>query len=157
MRALRPGMLALLVGYCALLVLALLSPTATLQSGVVWDLSAYLLAHGAPAAWTTYGRLEMLLNVAIVAPVTFLASGVTRALSWRDWTAFAFVGSAAVELVQGAFFPERQASFSDVVANTGGALCGAVLFSVLVGWWLDRSGRRRRGEAQRTVGQTGEH
>jgi VanZ family protein len=39
---------------------------------------------------------------------------------------YAFVGSCAVELLQGLYLPPRSAQFVDVVANTLGGLVGAV-------------------------------
>jgi VanZ family protein len=52
---------------------------------------------------------------------------VRPSYSWRDWTAFGFCLACLVELLQGLLLPGRHASFSDVVANTLGALLGALL------------------------------
>jgi len=68
------------------------------------------------------------MNAVIIAPVSFLGSMVHPAFGWRDWTAYGFAGSATVEAVQLLLLPERNASFSDVVANTLGALLGGVVF-----------------------------
>jgi VanZ family protein len=72
------------------------------------------------------------MNAAIVAPLTFLASLSWPLWSWRDWTAVGFLGAVAVELTQGLLLPDRQAAFSDIVANTAGALVGAVVGALVV-------------------------
>ena len=113
--------------YSVLLALALFSPTSHLQYGAVIQLSSLLGSHGIPEKFVTYPRLEVLMNAAIVAPLTFLASLSWPAWSWRDWTAAGFLGAVAVELTQGLLLPDRQAAFSDIVANTAGALAGALL------------------------------
>jgi VanZ family protein len=51
--------------------------------------------------------------------------------SWRDWTALAFLGAVCVEVTQAVLLSGRQATFSDVVANTAGALVGAVLIQMV--------------------------
>jgi glycopeptide antibiotics resistance protein len=123
-RLTRPA-LVLLVVYSALLLIAVLSPSSHDQSHAVFWLGYRLQDLGMRAA--TFTRLEVVMNAVIVAPVTFLASFVWPRHSWRDWAAFGFLVSLAVEAAQALLLPDRQASFSDVVANTAGALLGAVL------------------------------
>lgn len=53
------------------------------------------------------------------------------ALSWQDWTALGFVVAVGVDLTKGLVLPDRHTAFSDVVANTAGALIGASLIVVL--------------------------
>lgn len=121
----------LLVVYAVLLAVALFSPTSDRQSGAVVWLGDVLDAVGAPARLVSFNRLEVLMNAAIVAPLTFLAAVVWPRLDWRDWTALGFVAALGVELVQGLVLPGRQAAFSDVVANTAGALAGALLIALI--------------------------
>ncbi len=45
--------------------------------------------------------------------------------------------SGTVEMVQAVLLPARSATFKDVVANTSGALVGAVAFTLAV-WAYDR-------------------
>jgi glycopeptide antibiotics resistance protein len=71
------------------------------------------------------------MNALIIAPATFLATFVRPQYSWRDWTAFAFCLACLVELAQGLLLPGRYPQFSDVVANTLGALLGALVGAVL--------------------------
>ncbi len=117
----------LLAVYAVLLAVAVFSPSNHDQSQMVLWLGRVLHDWGVPVKWTTFGRLEVAMNAAIVAPLTFLAVAVKPSWSWRDWTALGFVVSCAVELVQLVLLSGRQASFSDVVANTLGAFVGAVL------------------------------
>ena len=71
------------------------------------------------------------MNALIVAPVSLMGGLVWSRLRWQDWVAYGFLGAMLVELLQGALLPDRQASFSDIVANATGALLGAVLARVL--------------------------
>ena len=137
-RRTRPA-LVLLVGYSALLLVAVLSPSSHDQSHAVLWLGYRLQDLGVRAA--TFPRLEVVMNAVIVAPVAFLATSVWPRHGWRDWTAFGFLASLSVEAVQGLLLPDRQASFSDVVANTAGALVGALLAR---SGDVARAGERRR-------------
>ena len=119
----------LLALYSIFLAVALFSPTSSAQSAAVLWLQGHLGLL--PAGWGTYERLEVLMNAAIVAPVPVLGGLVWPSLSWRDWTALAFLAAVCVETVQALLLPGRQATFSDVVANTAGALAGAVLIAVI--------------------------
>ena len=115
----------------------------SVASGVVDAVEAWLQGVGAPAWVIASDRVEFALNVAMFVPVVFLASLVLPRQRWANWVVYGFVASCLVELVQGLYLPPRSAQFSDVVANTLGALIGAVLAGVL--WWL----LRRRVGARR--------
>jgi glycopeptide antibiotics resistance protein len=140
-RLTRPAFVLLLV-YSALLLLAVLSPSSHDQSHAVFWLGYRLQDIGMRAA--TFTRLEVVMNAVIVAPVTFLASVVWTRHSWRDWTAYGFLASLAVETVQGLLLPDRQASFSDVVANTAGAMLGALLARFVMRRWASPADRGSR-------------
>jgi len=119
----------LLALYLVLLAVALFSPGSEQQSNAVLWLEGVLRHLGAPRGLTRYDRVEVVMNAVIVAPATFLASMVVPRFGWRDWTCFGFVAALTVETAQGLLLPGRQAAFSDVVANTAGALIGAALFA----------------------------
>jgi glycopeptide antibiotics resistance protein len=121
-----------MVGYCALLLVVLLGPVSVPSDGVGWigDVAARL---GAPDRLLVPSRVEFIVNVAVIAPAAALGSVVWPRTTWRDWTAYGFVFSASIELTQGLLLPTRSARFDDVVANTLGALTGAV-FVMLVRW-----------------------
>ena len=84
----------------------------------------------------------------MIAPVTFLGLMAFPRSRWQEWTAYGFVASSCVELAQEFLLPHRQASTTDVVANTLGALVGAVLATLLLrGLGGRRSGRSdQRGD-----------
>jgi VanZ family protein len=117
----------LLAAYSVLLVLALFSPSSEQQSGAVVWLGGVLHGWGLPVGLTAFNRLEVVMNAAIVAPASFLAGLAFPRFNWRDWTCIGFIASLGVEAVQGFLLPGRVPSFSDVVANTAGALVGAVV------------------------------
>lgn len=80
----------------------------------------------------TFSRAEALADVLMVVPLTFFGAFVQPRWRWQEWTTYAFVGSSATEILQGVLLPQRQAAFSDIVANTSGALVGALLGAVVV-------------------------
>jgi glycopeptide antibiotics resistance protein len=116
--------------YSVLLALALFFPNSDHQASAVARLSDLLVWLGAPSRFVTFNRLEVVMNAVIVAPVTLLASLVWPRWSWRDWTTGGFLVALMVEGAQGLLLPGRQAAFSDVVANTAGALGGALLVAL---------------------------
>jgi glycopeptide antibiotics resistance protein len=122
-----------LAAYLVFLGWAFFAPTSNTQSGLVVDLVELLRRVGLPHGLVTYARMEFAMNAAIVIPAVAAAAFLLRRPSWRDWTAWAFVASGLVELVQGLFLPHRQAAFSDVVSNTLGATLGAWLALALGG------------------------
>ncbi len=91
------------------------------------DLVRALRFAGLDESWATFSRAEVFTNVVIIAPFGLLGSLVFTRLRWQDWAAYAFIGATGVEMVQGLVLPDRQASFSDIVANTAGAVLGALL------------------------------
>jgi glycopeptide antibiotics resistance protein len=135
---------SVLAVYLVLLAVALLAPTNTDQSSMVHWLITRLIHVGASSDAVSFSRMEFVMNVAIIAPATFLGSLVWPRWTWRDWTAAGFVAAALVELTQALLLPRRDGSFSDIVANTLGALLGAVV-ALAVTWLLRRF--RGRGPA----------
>jgi VanZ family protein len=123
----------LLAVYSVLLAIALFSPSSEHQSSAVAHLGSLLTSLGVPSRLVTYPRLEVVMNAAIIAPVTFLGSLSFPSWSWRDWTAAGFLVAVVVELAQGLLLPGREATFSDIVANTMGAFAGALVGAFVVG------------------------
>jgi glycopeptide antibiotics resistance protein len=132
----------LLAVYAVLLAVALLSPTSTVQSNLVFDTVNFLGRLGVPPTLGSYPHMEVVMNALIVAPVSFLGCLAFPRSRWQDWTAYAFLGATAVELVQGLLLPHRQASLSDIVANTAGGALGALL--IAYGRWVIGTSRRQR-------------
>jgi glycopeptide antibiotics resistance protein len=97
---------------------------------------AWLQNLGAPA-WVNYDFADFVANVGFFVPIGLVAALL---LPWRAWWLAMPLGAAlsgALELGQALFLPERYASWSDVLANTIGAVLGA-----LVGAALRSSNRR---------------
>jgi glycopeptide antibiotics resistance protein len=127
----------LLAAYLVFLAFVLLNPSGDVPSSSVSWLSGVASRIGLPASLAEPSRIEFIANVLILMPLSFLGSALLPRLTWRDWTAYAFVLSGTVETVQALLFPARSATFKDVVANTSGALLGAVAFTLAV-WAYDR-------------------
>jgi hypothetical protein len=126
----RRALVTALVVYSALLAVALLAPSSGHQSSLaahVRDLGTWV---GFSPELATQARAEFLCNALILAPVPALGSLVWLRTGWRDWVAGVFVVAGCIEVVQGLFLPQRTASYEDVVANTLGALGGAVAGAV---------------------------
>lgn len=129
----RHHLLAAVLGiYLVLLLVALLAPTSDQQSSLVYWLGRVLDDLGVPGWLTSYTRLEVVMNAVIIAPVTLLASVLRPSYGWREWTAYGFVASLSVETVQLVLLPSRNASFGDVVANTAGAMLGALVARLVI-------------------------
>lgn len=117
----------LLAAYVVLLAVVLLQPVPTIATGVVGGLDQALVNLGLPAALTEPGRVELVVNAAMFAPVSLLATLVWPRHPWANWVVYGFLGSAGVEVVQALLLSARSAQHVDVVANTLGALTGALL------------------------------
>lgn len=131
----------LLAGYLLFLGAVLTEYNPTVATDVVTRAELWLAGHGAPAMATEPGRVEFMLNTAMFAPVAFLAALTFPRHPWANWVVYALVASGGVELLQGLYLPPRSAQFEDVVANTLGALLGA-LPAAVVTRLLGRSGQR---------------
>lgn len=93
---------------------------------------------GAPDVLLGPTRVEFGANVLVVIPLVVMASWLLPQVRWTEWTAYCFIASLGVEAFQAIVLSGRSATFRDVVANTAGALIGAV-----IGWIVLR--RRVRG------------
>ena len=131
--------------YGAFLAVVLLWPRGSFPSDVVIHVADALTRFGVPGVVVAGSRVEFALNALMVVPLVWLAALVWPRWSWERWTAYAFAGSCAVELLQGLFLPMRSAQFADVVANTLGAAAGAI-----VGRFM---GTARRGDASSGLGE----
>jgi VanZ family protein len=134
-----------LVAYAGCLAFVLLNPSADVPSNSVAWLAEVAASTGLPGPLVEPSRVEFIANVLILIPLSFLGSALLPLLSWRDWAAYGFVLSGSVELAQALLLPARSATFADVVANTSGALLGAVAFPLAVrAYERLRYGRARR-------------
>ena len=98
---------------------------------------AWLQGLGAPE-WVNYDFADFVANVGFFVPIGLVAALL---LPWRIWWLAIPAGaalSAALELGQALFLPERYASATDVLANTVGATLGALIAAAI------RAASRRR-------------
>jgi len=112
------------------------NPDAVQYTGIVAVVARWFEPLGLPFE-PTYIVLEILANVVLFVPFGILA---LTAFRWmRVWSA-TLAGLATSCLIEGVqlFLPTRYSTVSDLIANTAGALIGALL---VVGW------RRRAASA----------
>ena len=131
---------ALMVAYLLLVAWIVFWPSAGPASASVTWMSGVLRVLGAPA-WVSGAVVEFLANVAMFVPLSFLGSLVIQDWDWPRWLLVGFVASGVIELGQLAVLPDRSATLVDVVANTLGALLGAVLLLPLREHFLRRDAR----------------
>jgi glycopeptide antibiotics resistance protein len=112
----------------------LLTPAVELPAGAVGWVGDVLRAGGAPESLVAGKRVETLMNVLVISPLTFFGHWAFPGRSWQDWTAYGFVGSMAVETTQGLYLSARSPEYVDVVANTAGALLGALATIVVAAY-----------------------
>lgn len=123
----RRAVLAALVVYVALAAVMLLVPWGDVPTRSLEVLSRVLGRAGAPAALLAPTRFEFVANVLVVVPAIAGGAWLWPRIRWAQWTAYGFVASLAVETFQAVVLSCRSATFSDVVANTSGALIGSLL------------------------------
>lgn len=133
---------AALVAYAVFLGWVVLNPSPAVASSVVHQVAERLVALGLGQTASTAARVEFVLNAAMFAPLTLLASWVWPTRAWTDWLSAAFLASLAVEVVQGLLLASRSAQFVDVVANTAGGALGAWLGA----WAFGRLGPPQRAD-----------
>lgn len=127
----RRQLAAALATYCAALAFILLVPSGQVPSSGAGFAADRFADLGAPDWIVEPARFEFLANALILVPVSALGSLIWPSTTWRDWTAYAFIGACTVECAQGLLLPDRTATFGDVVANTLGGLTGALAVAVL--------------------------
>lgn len=92
---------------------------------------SWLNAHGIPEWLVNYSTVEFTANVMMFVPMGLI---FVWHLPTRKWWLSPLAGlacSAAIELIQGLFLPDRVSDVRDLASNTLGALLGA-LFGLLV-------------------------
>jgi glycopeptide antibiotics resistance protein len=127
---------AVAVLYVAVVAFIVFWPGGDMPSSAVRHIHAWLQSVGAPTA-VTPTRVEFVCNVLLFVPLSLLGSLLKPEWTWSSWVVVGYCATFTIELVQGLLLPGRMATMSDVVANTGGALIGAVLA------WAIRHGAAR--------------
>lgn len=109
------------------------APDAVQYTGIVAVVARWFEPLGLPFG-PTYTVLEILANVALFVPFGVLALTAFRGMKVWSATAAGLATSGLIEGVQ-LFLPTRFSTVSDLIANTAGALIGALVVT---------SRRRRR-------------
>lgn len=105
---------------------------------------AWLQGLGAPE-WVNYDFADFVANIGFFVPIGLVAALL---LPWRVWWLAIPLGAALsglLELGQYFFLPERYASWTDVAANTAGAVIGALIGAAI------RAVRTRRADSAGAV------
>jgi len=95
-------------------------------------------------AWLSYSAVEFTANIVFFVPVGLI---VVLLVGLRRWWCGAVAGSVisgSVELGQLLFLPDRFASLDDLLANSTGALLGALVGVVCMSQRMPRTGARPR-------------
>jgi glycopeptide antibiotics resistance protein len=109
-------------------------PSSSTAGWGVTNLTALLVNLDLPATIANAHRVEFLLNVVMLIPLPILGMLAWRRTNWRDWVAYAFLISTTIEVIQ-VPLPTRSATYSDVAANTAGALVGGLAMAVATVVW----------------------
>ena len=141
-----PVVLTVIAGYVVALALLVLGPWGRALNRVTVRLYVFF-RYDWPVApdWALPAHYGVVLNVLLFVPLGATIVLITRWTWWRV-ALLGAVGSVAIEVVQGLWLA-REGAWSDVVANTIGALVGAVAVSLLArpGWRrADRPSTPRR-------------
>ncbi len=116
----------LAVAYVVVLAVTVFSPTSQVQwSAVVW-VHEHLRGMGVPY-WVSSSAVEFVSNVVLFVPLSFLGLLLWDRWGWLAWVFLGFLATSVTETGQMVFLSERSPAMSDIVANTVGALCGALL------------------------------
>lgn len=110
------------------------------DAGILGVIARWVSASGLPYR-STYDTLEVAANVAMFVPFGVLAMTAYRVMRVWSTTLAGLVTSGIIEGVQ-LFLPTRYSTVSDLVANTSGALIGALLVATV------RRRRARRPPAE---------
>lgn len=102
----------------------------------------WLHSRGLPQWFVGYRKVEFAANILLFVPFGIILTLRLHRRLWLLAVALAAAVSGAVELAQAIFLPERVPAWSDIVANTAGALIGALL--VLFVWSMHSRMARRR-------------
>jgi hypothetical protein len=91
------------------------------------DIGHELLAAIGLGGVVSWGAVEFLLNVALFVPLSFLGAVAIPRIRRLQWVGIGLLFSLTIEFTQLLVFPDRSATVWDVIANTLGALLGALL------------------------------
>jgi glycopeptide antibiotics resistance protein len=114
------------VVYVVAVLFIVLWPSASYAKSSVSRITEVVHALGGPS-WITTGMVEFATNIALFVPLSFLGAIILDRWGLTFWFATGFLATAGIELFQLVVLSARSASVVDMVANTLGAVIGAVL------------------------------
>jgi hypothetical protein len=82
---------------------------------------------GVGLSWVSESQVEKALNVVLFVPLGLIGWLLWPRLQVLAWAAIGLAFSAFLESTQALFLPGRTPSVSDLVANTSGAVLGALV------------------------------
>ena len=121
----RRGAWALLAAYVLVVAWILLNPDGEFSRD--GSATAMRLASALHLPSFVVVRAEFFANVAITAPLPVLGTLAVGRRRVGTWVTVAFVASLSVEAIQNFVYTDRVGDYGDIVANTAGALLGAVV------------------------------
>jgi VanZ family protein len=124
-RSARAAVVVAFVAYLATVAVLVFDPSQHAPGTSLALVSRVLRAAQLPVP--AHSPLEVASNVVLFVPFSLLGLLIWPSRRVLGWTAAGALLSATIELVQLVFLPHRFATVSDVVANTTGALLGALL------------------------------
>lgn len=113
------------------------SPVDAPVQGQLADVLKFLHSHDVPA-WVNYQFVEASANVLLFVPLGAVAGLAYPKRPWWRTGILGFLVSGCIELGQLLFLHNRFASLADIVTNSGGAVIGALLASLVLRWLQDR-------------------
>ena len=123
----RVGLTAAYVGYLAVLAVLTLDPSQQAPGASLSLVSQVLTWLRVPVPADSR-ILEVASNVVLFVPLSLIGGLLWPARRVRDWVLVGALLSTLIEVCQLLFLPDRFATVSDVLANTTGALLGALLW-----------------------------
>lgn len=117
----------LLAAYGVGLALVLLWPTPVDRGASEAVQAVVRLAHWLGFEWVSYSTVEVSANVVLFVPLGWLVAALLPRAFWWVGVLLGVGVSVTAEAAQLLFLPERFSSVVDVVANSAGALLGALL------------------------------
>jgi hypothetical protein len=106
------------------------SPVDRPIDGALMRVIGWLHGHGLPQWFIGYRKVEFAANILMFVPFGVIIAARLHLRFWWVAVVAAAVLSGLIELAQAIFLPARVPAWSDIAANTSGALVGAVLLVI---------------------------
>ncbi len=119
------------VAYLVAVAVLVFQPDASAASDSVGLVDRVVRAAGAPS-WLGPQVIEVVANVVLFVPLGLLGAGVVHRWSVLFWGLCGLALSAVIELIQLLFLPGRSATWTDLAANTGGAVLGMLVLRLVL-------------------------